>query len=87
MHTQNIGLGFYYRTCTMRKRGVLQLALQLNFWIAEDIATHCIYDAIHYNSIKTQLKQLIFNYYATPLQLHSCILQLNYSSYGGLFLF
>jgi hypothetical protein len=31
------------------------------------IATHHVYSAIHYNLIATLPKQLIFNYYATPL--------------------
>jgi hypothetical protein len=31
------------------------------------VATHRIYDAIHYNSIPTLSQQLLFNYYATPL--------------------
>jgi len=33
------------------------------------VATHHICGAIHCNSIATLLKQFIFNYYATPLQL------------------
>jgi hypothetical protein len=33
------------------------------------VATHHICGAIHCNSIATLSKQLIFNYYATPLQL------------------
>jgi hypothetical protein len=37
-------------------------------WITK-FATHTIYVAIHCNSIPTLLKQLIFEYYATPLQL------------------
>jgi hypothetical protein len=72
----------------MRKKGVLQLALQFNFWVAMTIfnsmyfyvvnvigqvVTHWKYDAIHCNSITKLIanvsKQLIFNYYATPLQL------------------
>jgi hypothetical protein len=78
-----------YVAHTMRKMGVLQLALQLNFWIASDVsnlpylyamnaigqvarvATYCIYNAIHYNSITTFSQQLIFKYYATPLWLQS----------------
>jgi len=31
------------------------------------IASHHIYDVIHYNSITTLLQQLLFNYYAIPL--------------------
>jgi hypothetical protein len=31
------------------------------------VAIHQIYGATHYNSITIQSKQLIFNYYATPL--------------------
>jgi len=45
-------------------------------WIAR-IVTHHIYDAIHCNSIATQL-QLIFNYYATQLQLYLKQLIFNY---------
>jgi hypothetical protein len=61
----------------MRKRGVLQLALWLNFLVAKDIcnslylyivsaneqvATHHIYGATHCNSIATLSKQLTFKY-------------------------
>jgi len=69
----------------MKKRGVLQLALQLNFRVivkiynslylynvnvieqVARIATHCIYNATHYNLITTLSQQLFSNYYATPL--------------------
>ncbi len=33
------------------------------------VATHRTYSATHCNSIATMLKPLIFNYYASPLQL------------------
>ncbi len=46
------GVGFHYE-----KKGSFATCL----------ATHCIYGATHYNSIVTQSKQLIFNYYTTPL--------------------
>jgi hypothetical protein len=37
-------------------------------WVAK-VITHYIYNATHYNSITILLKQFIFNYYVTPLQL------------------
>jgi hypothetical protein len=61
----------------MRKKGVLQLALQFNFWVAEDIynslylyamnangqvTTHHIYDAIHCNSFSAIMQ---FHYNCT----------------------
>jgi hypothetical protein len=66
------------------KKGVLQLALQLNFWIAKDICNSLYLYAMSANGqvawvaklqftiymvqlIATLSKQLIFNYYATPL--------------------
>jgi len=69
----------------MKKNGVLQLSLQFNFRAVKDtcnslylyivsangqVAIHHIYDATCCNSIATKSKQLIFNYYSTPLYLH-----------------
>jgi hypothetical protein len=69
---------------TMKQRGVLQLALQLNFWVAEDTYNSMYLYAMNVKEqvawiaklqfiiyivqhIVTLSKQLIFNYYATPL--------------------
>jgi hypothetical protein len=65
---------------TMKKKVVLQLALQLIIFLRCEcystsyksckscrVAIHCIYGATHCNSIVIMLKQLNFNYYATPL--------------------
>jgi len=80
-------IDFEISIITMKKRGVLQLTLQFNFWVAKytcnslylcvvnqqtssmsyKVAIHCIYDINSLQPITTQSKQLIFNYYATPL--------------------
>jgi hypothetical protein len=81
---------FKFTQNSLWKKCVLQLTLQLNFWIAmttcnapyfyvvdamkqiawvAKVVIHYIYNATHYNSITILLKQFIFNYYVSPLQL------------------
>ncbi len=51
----------------MKKRAICNWPCNLIFELQKTFATHYIYDAIHSNLIATLSKQLIFNYYATPL--------------------
>jgi hypothetical protein len=52
---------------TMRKRGVLQLALQLNFWVAKDICNSLYLYATSANGQVAWIGKLQFTIYMVQL--------------------